>query len=106
MSKLIVKDPQIQFGYPTIKGTRITVDTIQGLARAGEPFDFIARLYEITEEQVMACINYENEVDKAWRDFLFEFGYTYRIIWVIQRIKWLKLKPHYQKRLDAKLKEE
>ena len=48
----------------------------------------------------------ENEFIKAWRDFLFEFGYAYGIIWVIQRIKWLKLKTHYQKRLDAKLKIE
>ena len=106
MSKLIVKDPQIQFGYPTIKGTRITVDTIQGLARGGEPIDLIARLYEITEEQVKACIEYENEADKAWRNFLFEFGYAIGAIWVINRIPWIQLKPQFQKRLDAKLKGE
>lgn len=56
---MIIEDPKIQFGQPTIKGTRITVDTIQGLARGGEPVDFIARLYEVTEEQVKACINYK-----------------------------------------------
>ena len=59
MKELIVKDPRIQFGYPTIKGTRITVDTIQGLYNGGEPIDFIARLYEITKPQVVACINYK-----------------------------------------------
>jgi len=48
----------------------------------------------------------ENEVEKAWRDLLFEFGYAYGVIWAIQRMKWLKLKPHYQIRLDAKLKGE
>jgi len=61
MSKLIVEDPQIQFGCPTIKGTRITVSTIQGLWRGGEPVDFIARLYDITEEQVQACIDYKEQ---------------------------------------------
>ena len=46
----------------------------------------------------------ESEFEKAWRDFLFEFGYTFGMIWVANRIPWRKLKPHYQKRLDAKLK--
>ena len=46
----------------------------------------------------------ENEFTKAWRDFQFEWGYACGVIWVIQRIKWLKLKPHFQTRLDAKLK--
>ena len=60
MSELIVEDPKIQFGSPTIKGTRITVDTIRGLYFGGETRDFIARLYDITVEQVVACINYKD----------------------------------------------
>ena len=59
MKELIVKDPKIQFGYPTIKGTRITVDTIQGLYSGGETIMFITALYEITKAQVVACINYK-----------------------------------------------
>jgi len=48
----------------------------------------------------------ETEAEKALRDFLFAFGYSIGVIWVIQRIKWLKLKPHFQTRLNAKLKGE
>jgi len=48
----------------------------------------------------------ETELDKAWCDFLFEFGYMIGCIWMVNRIPWLKLKPHYQARLDAKLKEK
>ena len=58
--QLIVKDPEIQFGQATIKGTRITVSTIQGLSTGGEPVDFIARLYEITEE--MEALDEDREV--------------------------------------------
>jgi len=58
---------------------------------------------------VYSPLNYqemETEAEKALRDFLFAFGYSIGVIWVIQRIKWLKLKPHFQTRLNAKLKGE
>ncbi len=48
----------------------------------------------------------ENEFEKAWRDFVFEFGYSIGVIWIINRTVGLKLKPQYQSRLDDKLKSE
>lgn len=61
MNKLIVKDSRIQFGQPTIKGTRITVSTIKLMHLGGEPVHFIAYLYDITEEQVQAAIAYNDD---------------------------------------------
>jgi len=46
----------------------------------------------------------ESELAKAWRDALFEFGYSFGMIWIVTRIPWLRLKPEYQSRLEAKLK--
>jgi hypothetical protein len=46
------------------------------------------------------------DADKALKDFLFEFGYSMGIIWIINRIPWLKLKPQYQTRLNTKLKNQ
>lgn len=54
----IVEDPQIMGGVPTIKGTRITVSNIKGLVDGDEPVSFIAKMYDITEDQVWACVNY------------------------------------------------
>ena len=48
----------------------------------------------------------ESELEKAWRDFLFEFGYSFGFIWVVNRLPWLRLKSQYQSRLDSKLKGE
>jgi len=60
MNKLIVKNPHILNGDPTIKGTRIPVSIIKSLHRGQEPISVIAHIYNITEEQVKAAINYEN----------------------------------------------
>ena len=59
MKELIVKDPKIMFGSPTIKGTRITVSNIQGMHNGGDSVEYLALLFNITEEQVLACINYK-----------------------------------------------
>lgn len=47
----------------------------------------------------------ENEFEKAWRDFMFEFGYAFGFIWLVNKCKYLKLKDYYQKRLDERLDE-
>lgn len=57
-NRLIVSNPMIQFGHPTIKGTRITVDNIYGHYLGGDSVLMISRLYDLSIEQVEACIEY------------------------------------------------
>ena len=58
--ELIIKDPEIQFGEPTIKGTRICVSVISGMIESGDAVSFIAKEYDISEAQVLACVNYND----------------------------------------------
>jgi len=58
--KKIVVDPEHQFGSPIIKGTNILVSTISELYSAGETVPFIAKLYDISAEQVQDAISYSS----------------------------------------------
>lgn len=57
-SKSVVCDPERQFGHPVINNTNIYPEAIYNLHKAGEPSDFIAYLYEISENQVQDAIEY------------------------------------------------
>lgn len=59
-SKIVVVDPQHQFGQPTIKGTNIQTAAIYNLYKAGEPKYNICALYDISEKQVADAIKYYN----------------------------------------------
>ena len=48
--------------------------------------------------------NQTNNINEAWLDFLFEFGYSLRIVYLVHKIKGLKLKNWAQIRLDKKTK--
>ena len=52
----IIVDPQRQFGKPIIKGTNIITDTLYDLYLGGDSIDFIARLYDITKNNVKDAI--------------------------------------------------
>jgi uncharacterized protein (DUF433 family) len=54
----IVCDPQKQFGYPTIYGTRIYPDTIYDLFKNGESKEFIADSYELSINQINNAIKF------------------------------------------------
>ena len=41
----------------------------------------------------------ENEVLKAWRDFLFEFGKTFGVLYIVKKLKFLKFKDWVQRRM-------
>ena len=43
------------------------------------------------------------DLREACLDFAFEFGYMIGVIWIVNRIPQLKLKPWAQARLDKKL---
>jgi len=56
----ITVDPQIHFGKPVIKGTRITVQDVLELVNEGFPFDQIIRDYypDLKKDDIHACLQY------------------------------------------------
>lgn len=56
--KHIVIDPAHQFGQPVIENTNISPETLYGLYKAGEPINFIAHIYEISEQDVNDAIEF------------------------------------------------
>ena len=56
----IVVNPQIHFGKPFIKGTRITVQNVLELLNEGLNFDQIIKDYypDLTREDIQACLQY------------------------------------------------
>lgn len=54
----VVIDPHRQFGQPVVGNTNILTETVFNLYRGGESSDFIARIYNLTEDQVKDAINY------------------------------------------------
>jgi uncharacterized protein (DUF433 family) len=62
----IVKDPDIRFGRPVIRGTRITVADILGHLAAGDDIsDILDAFPQLTREDVQACFGF-----LADRDYL------------------------------------
>ena len=59
MERIIV-DPQIHFGKPVIKGTRITVQNVLELINEGLSFDQIVQDYypDIKKDDIHACMQY------------------------------------------------
>jgi uncharacterized protein (DUF433 family) len=52
-------DPEIRFGKPVIKGTRITVyDVLQWLASGMTHEEIISDFPQLTNEQILACLAY------------------------------------------------
>lgn len=56
--KNITVDPKRQFGHPVVGATNIYPETIYNLHIAGEPSEFIAFTYEISEQEVKDAIEY------------------------------------------------
>ncbi len=58
MSNRVVSDPNICSGKPTIRGTRILVSTLVGMAEGGYTVAQILAAYpELTEEDVRAALS-------------------------------------------------
>lgn len=52
-------DPEIRFGKPVIKGTRITVyDVLQWLASGLTYQEILNDFPQLTEQQILACLAY------------------------------------------------
>lgn len=56
--KEIVVDPKRKFGHPVLGSSNIYPETIYNLHKAGEPDNFIAFIYEISEQAVRHAIEY------------------------------------------------
>jgi len=57
--KYIEVNPEIRFGKPVIKGTRITVyDVLQWLASGMTHEQIISDFPQLTEKQILACLSY------------------------------------------------
>ncbi|GAB3908261.1 DUF433 domain-containing protein [Mucilaginibacter boryungensis] len=52
-------NPEIRFGKPVIKGTRITVyDVLQWLAAGMTHQEILSDFPQLTEEQILSCLAY------------------------------------------------
>jgi uncharacterized protein (DUF433 family) len=61
MKNRITVDPNIHFGKPCIADTRITVESVLELVRAGLTIAEIAQDYypDLTPDDLRACLEYE-----------------------------------------------
>jgi uncharacterized protein (DUF433 family) len=57
-AKSVIVDPKHQFGHPVVENTNIYPETLFGLYRGGESIEVIAKLYDLTENEVKDAIEY------------------------------------------------
>jgi uncharacterized protein (DUF433 family) len=65
ITQRIVIDPQVRFGKPTIKGTRITVEEVLGFLAGGMGFDEIEQEYGLAKSDVRAAVDYAASFSSA-----------------------------------------
>lgn len=58
----VVLEPQVQFGAPCVKGTRIPTRTIFGMIEAGDSEDWIVEAYGIPPAGVKAACDWESRL--------------------------------------------
>jgi len=58
----IVLDPNVSFGEPCLKGTRIATQVLWALKAAGEPPERIAQAYQVPVAQVRAALDWERRL--------------------------------------------
>jgi uncharacterized protein (DUF433 family) len=62
LSQGITADPEVRFGKPVIKGTRIDVVTILNLLAAGDSIEYITREYGVQDSDIRAVLRYAAKV--------------------------------------------
>ncbi len=62
MNERIVIDPEIHHGKPVIRGTRVPITRILGALAGGMTKEDIMREYEVSEEDIIAVLNYAVEL--------------------------------------------
>ena len=58
----VVLEPQVQFGAPCLKGTRIPTRTISGMIEAGDSAAWVARVYGLSEDEVQVARDWEQRL--------------------------------------------
>lgn len=56
--KSILVDPKRKFGHPIIANKNIYPETIYGMVKAGDSPEFIAGIYNLTEQEVQDAVDY------------------------------------------------
>ena len=55
----VLLEPQVQFGAPCVKGTRIPTRTIAGMIEAGDTVEWVAGAFQLTQSEVQAARDWE-----------------------------------------------
>ena len=64
----IVLDPEVRFGKPTVRGTRITVGDVLSYLAAGTSEDaLLAEFPSLTRDDIRACLDYAAEREHVLR---------------------------------------
>ena len=58
----ILLEPQIQFGTPCLKGTRIPTRTVAGMVEAGDSVDWVAKTFGLTLDDVKVACDWETRL--------------------------------------------
>ena len=58
----IVLEPEIQFGTPCVKGTRIPTRSIAGMIEAGDSVEWVVGTYGLSHDEVKAACDWESRV--------------------------------------------
>lgn len=57
----IAVDPDVRFGRPVVKGTRVPIDIVLGQLAAGLTVEAVAHEYGVTRDAVLAVLRYAAE---------------------------------------------
>lgn len=60
----IIINPNVRFGKPVIKGTRVPVDLLVGKIAGGMTTEEVAKEYDLKKEEVFAALQYAARVVK------------------------------------------
>jgi uncharacterized protein (DUF433 family) len=64
----IVLDPEVRFGKPTVRGTRVTVGDVLSYLAAYDTEDEVLREFPyLTREDIRACLAYAADRERALR---------------------------------------
>lgn len=62
MNERIEINPDVHFGKPVIRGTRVPVTRVLAEVAAGTSWDDICRQYEVTSQDIQAAVAFANEL--------------------------------------------
>ena len=64
----IVRDTEVRFGRPIVKGTRLSVGDVLGFLAAGdESADILREFPQLAMEDILACLSYAADKERFSR---------------------------------------